>query len=64
MHAMTYYIHACIETDFDGIRHISKTNGMRERWIDVIKSIHWCATVPTTFTGILRGQVPTFWKTK
>ena len=30
-------------TDCNGIRHISKTNGVTERWIFIIKSIHWCA---------------------
>ena len=28
----------------NGMRHISKTNGERERWIFIIKSLHWCAT--------------------
>ena len=45
-------------TDCNGMRHILKTNGVRERWIFIIKSIHWCATVPTTFTVVLKSQVP------
>ena len=39
-------------TDCNGMRHISKTNGERERWIFSIESIHWCATVPATFTVV------------
>ena len=31
-------------TDCNGMRHFSKTNGVRERWISIIKSLHWCAT--------------------
>ena len=34
------------------MRHLSKTNGVRERSMLIIKSIHWCATVPTTFTVV------------
>ena len=45
-------------TDCNGMRHISKTNGVRERWIFIIKSIYWCATVPTTFAVVLKRQVP------
>ena len=46
--------------DCNRMRHISKTNGVRERWIFIIKSIHWCATVPITFTVliVLKRQVP------
>ena len=28
----------------NGMRHISKANGARERWIFIIESLHWCAT--------------------
>ena len=31
-------------TDCNGMRHFSKTNGVRERWISIIKSLHLCAT--------------------
>ena len=44
-------------TDCNGMRHSSNTNGVRERWIFRITSIHWCATVPTTFTVVLKRQV-------
>ena len=53
-----------VSTDYDGMRHISKTSGVRERWIYIIKSIHWCATVPTTFTVVLKRQVPNDLKSK
>ena len=33
-----------INTDCNGMRHISKTNGVRERWIFTIKPLHWYAT--------------------
>ena len=46
------------------MRHFSKTNGVRERWIFIIKSIHWYATVPTTFTVALKSQVPNELKSK
>ena len=46
------------KTDSDGIRYISKANGMRERGIYMITSIHWCSTLPTTFTLVLNRQVP------
>jgi len=26
------------------MRHFSKTNGVRERWIFIIEYLHWCAT--------------------
>ena len=57
MYAM---IRPCLYSNIDctGIRHNSKTNGVRERWIFIIKSIHWCATVPTAFTALLKRQVP------
>ena len=45
-------------TDCNGIWHISKTSGVRERWIFVVESIHWRATVPTTITVVLKKQVP------
>ena len=51
-------------TDCNGMRHISKIKGVRERWIFIIKSIHWCATVPTTFTVVLKSQVPNDFKSK
>ena len=31
-------------TDCNGMRHFSNTNGVRERWIFIIKSLHWCAS--------------------
>ena len=53
-----------LNTDRNEMRHISKTNCMRERWIYIIKSIQWCATVPTTFTVVLKSQVPNDLKSK
>ena len=50
--------------DCNGMRHISKTNGVRESWIFIIKSIHWCVTVPTIFTVVLKRQVPNDLKSK
>ena len=47
-----------LNTDCNGIRHVSKTNGVTERWIFIIKSIHWCATVPTTFAVVLKSRLP------
>ena len=53
---------SAFSTDCNGVRHISKTTGVRERWIFIIKSIHWCATVPTTFAVVLKRQVPNDFK--
>ena len=50
---------SAFSTDWNGMRHISKTSGVRERWIFIIKSIHWwCATARTTFTVVLKRKVP------
>ena len=44
-------------TDCNGMRHFSKTNGVRERWIFIIKSLHWCATCQLLLV-VLKSQVP------
>ena len=51
-------------TECNGMRQISKTTGVREPWIFIIKSIHWCATVPTTFAIVLKRRVPNDLKSK
>ena len=43
---------------------IFRRHGVLERWIFIIKSIHWCATVPTTFTVVLKRQAPNDSKSK
>ena len=50
-------------TDCNGMRHFSKTNGVRERWIFIIKSLHWCATCQLLLV-VLKSQVPNDLKSK
>ena len=45
------------DTYCNGMRHFSKTNGVRERWIFIIKSLHWCATCQLLLV-VLKSQVP------
>ena len=48
-------------TDCNGMKHISKANGVRERWIFIIESLHWCATCQPLLEQYWKVKCPTIW---
>ena len=56
-HIIYAMVHPSVfNTDWNEMGHISKSNGVRERWIFIIKSIHRCATcqlfIPVSYTHL------------
>ena len=57
-HIIYAMVHPSVfNTDWNEMGHISKSNGVRERWIFIIKSLHWCATCQLLLV-VLKSQVP------
>ena len=48
-------------TDCNGMRHFSKTNGVCERWTFIITSLHWCATCRLLLQQYWKVKCPTIW---
>ena len=49
------------DTDCNGMRHFFEDNGVRERWIFIITSLHWCATCRLLLQQYWKVKCPTIW---